>query len=71
MSHAAFDPTYDLVLERVVDLTPEQLWDGWTKPEHLVHWFTPAPWTTVEADTDVRPGGIFRTVMCSPEGDRN
>lgn len=62
--------TTELVLERVVDVTPEQIWDAWTQPEHITKWFTPAPWSTPEAETDVRPGGIFRTVMCSPEGER-
>ena len=33
-------------------------------------WFTPAPWSTVECEIDLRPGGIFRTVMQSPEGER-
>jgi uncharacterized protein YndB with AHSA1/START domain len=60
----------ELVLERVVDVTPEQIWAAWTQPEHITKWFTPAPWTTPEAELDVRPGGIFRTVMCSPDGDR-
>ena len=31
-------------------------------------WFTPAPWKTVDCEIDLRPGGIFRTVMRSPEG---
>ncbi len=31
-------------------------------------WFTPAPWTTVDCEIDLRPGGILRTVMRSPEG---
>jgi len=31
-------------------------------------WFTPAPWTTVDCEIDLRPGGIFRFVMRSPEG---
>lgn len=60
----------DLVLERVVDLPPERVWAAWTTPELMTQWFTPAPWRTIEAELDVRPGGIFRTVMESPEGER-
>ena len=63
-----FDPALDLVLERVVDVSPELVWKAWTEPEHLKKWFTPAPWTTTDAEIDLRPGGIFRTVMRSPEG---
>lgn len=63
------DPKLDLVLERVVDVSPELVWMAWTQPEHLQKWFTPAPWTTVDCEIDLRPGGIFRTVMRSPEGE--
>ncbi|MEN9646998.1 MAG: hypothetical protein RL238_3667 [Actinomycetota bacterium] len=69
MTTPTFDPTLDLVLERVVPVTPAQVWAAWTQPEHLTKWFTPAPYTTPEAEVDLRPGGIFRTVICSPEGD--
>jgi len=62
------DPKLDLVLERVVDVPPEMVWAAWTRPEHVVHWFTPAPWRTVDCEIDLRPGGAFRTVMRSPEG---
>ena len=62
------DPKLDLVLERVVDLAPELVWKAWTTPQHLLQWFTPAPWKTVECQLDLRPGGLFRTVMRSPEG---
>jgi uncharacterized protein YndB with AHSA1/START domain len=62
------DPKLDLVLERVVDVPRELVWTAWTVPEHLKQWFTPRPWTTVECEVDLRPGGIFRTVMRSPEG---
>lgn len=63
------DPNLDLVLERVVDVPPELVWKAWTEPKHLVKWFTPAPWKTVDCEIDLRPGGIFRTVMRSPEGE--
>jgi uncharacterized protein YndB with AHSA1/START domain len=63
-----FDPRFDLVLERVVDVPRALVWRAWTQPEHLKKWFTPAPWRTIDCEIDLRPGGIFRTVMCSPEG---
>jgi uncharacterized protein YndB with AHSA1/START domain len=62
------DPKLDLVLERVVDVPPKLVWAAWTTPEYLKKWFTPAPWQTVDCEIDLRPGGIFRTVMRSPEG---
>ena len=62
------DPQRDLVLERIIDVPRELVWAAWTTPEHLKRWFTPAPWTTVDCELDLRPGGIFRTVMRSPEG---
>jgi uncharacterized protein YndB with AHSA1/START domain len=40
---------------------------AWTQPEHLKKWFIPAPWTTVDCEIDLRPGGMFRTVIRSSE----
>jgi uncharacterized protein YndB with AHSA1/START domain len=64
------DPKLDLVLERVVDVPPALVWACWTEPKHLKKWFTPAPWKTVEAKVDLRPGGRLYFVMESPEGQR-
>jgi len=64
------NPELDLVLERVVDVPKELVWKAWTVPEHLMRWFTPAPWKTVECTIDLRPGGLFYTVMQSPEGEK-
>jgi uncharacterized protein YndB with AHSA1/START domain len=64
----ALDPKLDLVLERVVDVAPTLVWAAWTRPEYVTQWFTPAPWQTVDCEIDLRPGGIFRFVMRSPEG---
>jgi uncharacterized protein YndB with AHSA1/START domain len=62
------DPELDLVLERTVDVRPALVWAAWTRPELLVQWFTPRPWTTTDCKIDLRPGGRFDTVMRSPEG---
>ncbi len=62
------DPRLDLQFRRDVPLSPAQLWEGWTNPVVLMKWFCPRPWKVVECDIDLRPSGIFRTVMQSPEG---
>jgi uncharacterized protein YndB with AHSA1/START domain len=70
VSHFTPNPALDLVLERTIPVPPERVWAAWTQPELLMKWFTPAPWKTVAADLDVRPGGRCVTTMESPEGDR-
>lgn len=62
------DPQLDLVLEREVDVPVARVWAAWTRAELLKQWFCPRPWSVPEAELDPRPGGIFRTVMQSPEG---
>jgi uncharacterized protein YndB with AHSA1/START domain len=62
------NPELDLVFERFADVATEKVWAAWTQPERLKQWFTPAPWKTVGAEIDLRPGGAFRTIMRSPEG---
>jgi len=64
------DPELDLVLERTLPVAPDRVWAAWTDPALLVQWFTPAPWKTVSADLDVRPGGRCITTMESPEGEQ-
>lgn len=66
---ADHDPQRDLVLERVVDVPPELVWQAWTRPEHLQEWFVPRPWSIAECEIDLRPGGTFRVVMRNPEGE--
>jgi uncharacterized protein YndB with AHSA1/START domain len=68
-SNVEIDPDLDLVLDRVVDVPPHLVWEAWTDPEHLKEWFVPRPWTIASIELDLRPGGIFRTVMRSPEGE--
>ena len=58
----------ELVLTRVIDVPREKLWRCWTEPKLIVQWFTPPPFRTVHAETDVRPGGSSYVVMKGPEG---
>jgi len=65
-----FDSKLDLKFERIVDVPKEVIWKAWTTPEILKKWFCPLPWKTIECEIDLRPGGIFRTIMESPEGQK-
>ncbi len=60
----------DLVLERMVDVAPELLFKAWTTPEHLMPWFCPKPYRTVECEIDLKPGGKFFAQMVDPQGNR-
>tara|TARA_Y100001937_G_scaffold128452_1_gene204770 strand:- start:69376 stop:69867 length:492 start_codon:yes stop_codon:yes gene_type:complete len=64
-----FDPERDLVLERLIAVPVKKVWAAWTEPEHLKKWFCPRPWELAHCEVDLRPGGLFRTVMRSPEGE--
>src|SRR5690606_6305336 len=68
MSMPPLNPKLDLVLERVVDVSPRLVWRAWTEPEHLMKWFCPRPRQTVDCRIDLRPGGECFTQMRSPEG---
>lgn len=64
------DSSFELRFERDVGIAPSAAWKGWTDPATLMQWFCPRPWSVVECAIDLRPGGLFRTVMQSPEGRR-
>ncbi|MDI9639433.1 SRPBCC domain-containing protein [Kamptonema cortianum] len=62
------DPELDMVFVRRTRLSPETMWKVWTTPDVLKQWLCPQPWTVVECELDLWPGGKFFTVMRSPDG---
>jgi uncharacterized protein YndB with AHSA1/START domain len=62
------DPKFDLVLEREIEVPASLIWKVWTTPQHLKHWFCPRPWSVTKCEIDLRPGGVFSSIMRSPEG---
>ena len=65
-----FNSELDLMFERIVDVPRELVWEAWTTPEKLLPWFCPLPWKMIACEIDLRPGGLFHTVMQSPEGQQ-
>jgi uncharacterized protein YndB with AHSA1/START domain len=61
-------PDRELVLTRVINASPDKVFRAWTEPALIKQWFTPPPWKTIHAETDVRPGGSSYVVMKGPDG---
>jgi uncharacterized protein YndB with AHSA1/START domain len=60
----------ELRLTRLIDAPREAVWRAWTDPDLLKQWFAPLPYTTPEAQFDLRPGGSSNIVMQAPDGTR-
>lgn len=58
-----FDPATDLSLTRTLAVPRQLVWECWTRPEHIPHFFIPAPHRVTSADIDLRVGGRFNTVF--------
>lgn len=59
----SFDPNTDLLLERVVDVPRQLLWECWTTPEHIKHFFVPKPHRVTSCDISLNVGGRFNAVF--------
>lgn len=60
---------HELVLNRFIPFPPAMVYRAWTDPTLITQWFTPAPWKTTVATTDVRAGGSSFIEMQGPEGE--
>lgn len=57
-----------LSLTRFYDVPRKRVWEAWTKPELLVHWWGPHGFINPVCEVDLRVGGLLRIHMCDPEG---
>jgi uncharacterized protein YndB with AHSA1/START domain len=58
----------ELTLTRVIDATPELVFQAWTDPQRMAQWWGPSGFTNPVCEMDVRPGGALRIVMRAPDG---
>ncbi|MGR3540880.1 MAG: SRPBCC family protein [Hasllibacter sp.] len=57
------DPETDLTFTRTLAVPRALVFECWTSPEHLPHFFMPAPHSVRDVRVDLRPGGRFDMVM--------
>ncbi|MEQ7155774.1 SRPBCC family protein [Brevundimonas aurifodinae] len=58
-----------LVLDRVLNGTPEKIWKAFMTPEILAQWFCPKPWSITDAVIEPEVGGRFAFTMHRPDGE--
>jgi uncharacterized protein YndB with AHSA1/START domain len=54
--------THSIVLTRTLAAPREQVFEAWTRPEHVMRWWDPTGEPLAECEIDLRPGGAFRFV---------
>jgi uncharacterized protein YndB with AHSA1/START domain len=47
------------------------VWDAYTKPEFLDHWWAPKPWLSKTKSMEFIEGGRRLYAMCGPEGEEH
>ncbi len=56
-------------IETIVHADPANVWEMWTKPEHIVQWNNASSdWHTTRAENDLKVGGIFLSRMEAKDG---
>lgn len=58
----------EIVVERVFEAPCALVWEAWTNPEHIVHWWGPDGFTTTIEKMDFRVGGEWKHTMHGPDG---
>ena len=68
-STAIYSEGTELVFERIFDAPRDRVWQAFTDPEQVPHWWGPHGTTTTVTEMDVRPGGKWRYVSKAPDRD--
>lgn len=60
--------TLTITFRRQFDAPREDVFDAWTDPDRVKHWWDPTGTPLAECVIDLRPGGSFRFVNASHHG---
>jgi len=57
------NPETDLSFTRTLAVPRSLIWECWTRPEHIPHFFVPAPHKVTSVEIDLRVGGRFNATF--------
>lgn len=58
----------ELVITRLLDAPRELVFEAWTDPDHIKHWWGPNGFTNTIHTMDVKKDGVWEFVMHGPDG---
>jgi len=58
----------EIIISRVLHAPRELVWQAWTDPKHVVHWWGPRGFTNTTKRHEFRVGGVWEHVMHGPDG---
>jgi len=58
----------EIAITRIIKAPRELVFEVWTKPEHVIHWWGPTGFTNTIHEMTVKPGGVWRFIMHGPDG---
>jgi uncharacterized protein YndB with AHSA1/START domain len=58
----------EIVTNRILSASRELVYEVWTNPKHVVHWWGPNGFTNTIHEMTVKPGGVWRFIMHGPDG---
>lgn len=58
----------EIVITRAFDAPRDLVFEAWTNPKHLPHWWGPRGFTNTTQEIDIRHGGVWRYIMHGPDG---
>jgi uncharacterized protein YndB with AHSA1/START domain len=60
-----------IIIRRLFNAPRRLVWEAWTKPEHVAHWYGFRTSSLSECRIDLRPGGAWRFVIRMPDGSEH
>lgn len=58
----------EIVTTRTVNAPRDLVWQVWTQPDHIAHWWGPNGFRTTTHEMTLKVGGIWRFMMHGPDG---
>jgi uncharacterized protein YndB with AHSA1/START domain len=58
----------EVIIVATIHAPVDDVWNAWTKPEHLTHWWGPAGFTTTIHTMNLEKGGEWNLTLHGPDG---